>query len=139
MMNTTKIGVIEPQVRDFERRYGVTLDFSAVINACESSNALAVTDEFLKTFAPADATDKTAGNDALLSALEKAYFDFSVGGKWAFGGAYDLVVNHIRRGDIAAAKLTVQMIPIPSEVPGVSPEELATWTSKKAEILALFP
>jgi len=139
MMNATKIGVIEPQVRDFERRYGVALDFSAVLAACESADTITVSDEFLKPFAPSDATDKTAGNDALLSALEKAYFDFSTGGKWAFGGAYDLVVNHIRRGDIAAAKLTVQMIQIPAEVPGVPAEELATWTAKKAEILALFP
>jgi len=139
MMNATKIGVIQPQVRDFERRYGITLDFAAILAACESADTLTVSDDFLKTFAPADATDKTAGNDALLSALEKAYFDFSDGGKWAFGSAYDTVVNHIRRGDIAAAKLTVQMIQIPAEVPETSPEELATWTSKKAEILALFP
>ena len=138
-MNATKIGVIEPQVRDFERRYGVTLDFPAVLAACESADTLTVTDEFLKTFAPPDATDKTAENDALLSALGKAYTDFSDGGKWAFGSAYDTVVNHIRRGDIAAAKLTVQMIQIPDKVPGVPAEELATWSAKKTEILALFP
>ena len=75
----------------------------------------------------------------LIIALRNAYTDFSEGGKWAFGSAYDTVVNHIRRGDIAAAKLTVQMIAIPAEVPGVPAEELATWTAKKAEILALFP
>jgi len=75
----------------------------------------------------------------LLVALKAAYANFSDGGKWAFGSAYDTVVNHIRRGDIAAAKLTVQMIQIPAEVPETSPEELATWTAKKAEILALFP
>jgi len=71
--------------------------------------------------------------------LDSAYTNFSDGGKWAFGAAYDVVVNHIRRGDIAAAKLTVQMASIPAEVPGVSAEELATWTAKKTEILALFP
>jgi len=74
----------------------------------------------------------------LLAKLRAAYADFSDGGKWAFGNAYDTVVNHIRRGDIAAAKLTVQMIAIPAEVPGVPAEELAKWTDKKAEILALF-
>jgi len=77
--------------------------------------------------------------DALLASLKSAYTDFSDGGKWAFGSAYDTVVNHVRRGDIAAAKLTVQMIAIPAEVPGVAAEELATWTAKKTEILALFP
>lgn len=77
--------------------------------------------------------------DALLASLKSAYTDFSDGGKWAFGSAYDTVVNHVRRGDIAAAKLTVQMIQIPAEVPGVSAEELATWTEVKAKILALFP
>lgn len=75
----------------------------------------------------------------LIIALRNAYADFSDGGKWAFGSAYDTVVNHIRRGDIAAAKLTVQMIQIPDKVPGVPAEELAKWTTKKAEILALFP
>ena len=80
-----------------------------------------------------------APRNNLLKALRVAYVNFSDGGKWAFGSAYDTVVNHIRRGDIAAAKLTVQMIQIPTEVPGVSAEELATWTAKKAEILALFP
>ena len=78
--------------------------------------------------------------DALLASLKSAYTDFSDGGKWAFGSAYDTVVNHVRRGDITAAKLTVQMIKIPAEVPGVAAEELATWTAKKkTEILALFP
>jgi hypothetical protein len=81
---------------------------------------------------------KRVAND-LLAALKAAYANFSDGGKWAFGNAYDTVVNHIRRGDIAAAKLTVQMIAIPAEVPETSPEELATWTVKKTEILALFP
>ena len=76
---------------------------------------------------------------ALVKSLKAAYSNFSTGGKWAFGNAYDTVLNHIRRGDIAEAKLTVQMIQIPAEVPGTSPEELATWTTKKAEILALFP
>jgi hypothetical protein len=76
---------------------------------------------------------------ALIKSLKTAYTNFSDGGKWAFGNAYDTVVNHIRRGDIAAAKLTVQMIQIPAEVPGTSSEELATWTVKKTEILALFP
>lgn len=82
---------------------------------------------------------ETAPRNNLLKVLRAAYTNFSNGGKWAFGNAYDTVVNHIRRGDIAAAKLTVQMIAIPAEVPGTSPEELATWTEKKAEILALFP
>ena len=76
---------------------------------------------------------------ALLASLDSAYANFSDGGKWAFGSAYDTVVNHVRRGDIAAAKLTVQMIAIPAEVPGVPAEELATWSAKKTEILALFP
>ena len=76
---------------------------------------------------------------ALIKSLKAAYADFSDGGKWAFGSAYDTVVNHIRRGDSAAAKLTVQMIAIPAEVPGVSAEDLATWAAKKTEILALFP
>jgi len=80
-----------------------------------------------------------APRNNLLKALRSAYANFSDGGKWAFGSAYDTVVNHIRRGDIEAAKLTVQMIAIPAEVPRTSPEELATWTAKKAEILALFP
>ena len=80
-----------------------------------------------------------APRNNLLKALRDAYADFSDGGKWAFGAAYDTVVNHIRRGDIAAAKLTVQMIAIPAEVPGVAAEQLATWTAKKTEILALFP
>lgn len=75
----------------------------------------------------------------LAAKLQSAYTDFSDGGKWAFGNAYDTVINHIRRGDIAAAKLTVQMIAIPAEVPGVPAEELATWTAKKTEIIALFP
>jgi hypothetical protein len=75
----------------------------------------------------------------LINELGTAYSNFSDGGKWAFGNAYDTVLNHVRRGDIAAAKLTVQMIAIPAEVPGTSPEELATWTVKKTEILALFP
>jgi len=75
---------------------------------------------------------------ALIKSLKAAYTDFNDGGKAAFGNAYDTVVNHIRRGDIAAAKLTVQMIQIPAEVPGVPAEELAKWTDKKAEILALF-
>ena len=76
---------------------------------------------------------------ALLTSLKAAYDNFSDGGKWAFGSAYDTVVNHIRRGDVAAAKLTVQMITIPAEVPDTTAEQLATWTAKKAEILALFP
>ena len=76
---------------------------------------------------------------ALLASLKAAYDNFSDGGKWAFGSAYDTVVNHIRRGDIAAAKLTVQMIAIPAEVPDTTAEQLATWSAKKAEILALFP
>lgn len=80
-----------------------------------------------------------APRNNLLKALRDAYTNFSDGGKWAFGSAYDTVVNHIRRGDIAAAKLTVQMIQIPAEVPRTSPEELATWTAKQAEILELFP
>ena len=80
-----------------------------------------------------------ASAEKLLSELFAAYANFSDGGKWAFGSAYDTVVNHIRRGDIAAAKLTVQMIAIPAEVPETSPEELETWTTKKSEILALFP
>ena len=75
----------------------------------------------------------------LLANLETAYTNFNDGGKWAFGSAYDTVVNHIRRGDIAAAKLTVQMIAIPAEVPGVPADELKKWTGKKTEILALFP
>ena len=87
----------------------------------------------------ADAWDEIKANSDLLQNLESAYSEFSDGGKWAFGSAYDTVVNHVRRGDIAAAKLTVQMIAIPTEVPGVPAEELATWTDKKAEILALFP
>ncbi|CAB4172211.1 hypothetical protein UFOVP930_63 [uncultured Caudovirales phage] len=85
------------------------------------------------------AQDQVAVNEKLLTDLSAAYTDFSDGGKWAFGSAYDTVVNHIRRGDIAAAKLTVQMVQIPDEVPGVPSAELATWTAKKAEILALFP
>ena len=80
-----------------------------------------------------------APRNNLLKALRDAYTNFSDGGKWAFGSAYDTVVNHIRRGDIAAAKLTVQMITIPAEVPDTTAEQLATWTAKKAEILALFP
>ena len=75
----------------------------------------------------------------LLANLETAYTNFSDGGKWAFGSAYDIVVNHIKRGDIAAAKLTVQMIIIPAEVPDTTAEQLATWRTKKTEILALFP
>ena len=75
----------------------------------------------------------------LIIALRNAYANFSDGGKWAFGSAYDTVINHIRRGDIAAAKLTVQMIAIPAEVPDTTAEQLATWTAKKTEILALFP
>ena len=78
-------------------------------------------------------------NGELMVALRAAYTDFSDGGKAAFGTAYDTVVAHIRRGDIAAAKITVEMVQIPAEVPGVPAEELATWTAKKAEILALFP
>lgn len=80
-----------------------------------------------------------AKRTALVKSLKSAYVNFSDGGKWAFGNAYDTVVNHVRRGDIAVAKLTVQMIQIPAEVPETSPEELATWTVKKNEILALFP
>lgn len=75
----------------------------------------------------------------LAAKLQSAYADFSVGGKYAFGTAYDTVVNHVRRGDIAAALLTVQMIQIPAEVPGVPAEELAKWSAKKSEILTLFP
>ena len=71
----------------------------------------------------------------LLANLETAYTNFSDGGKWAFGSAYDTVANHVRRGDIAAAKMTAS----PAEVPGVAAEQLATWTAKKTEILALFP
>ena len=81
---------------------------------------------------------KKVASDSLV-ALKSAYANFSDGGKWAFGSAYDTVVNHIRRGDIAAAKLTVQMIAIPAEVPDTTAEQLATWSAKKAEILALFP
>ena len=76
---------------------------------------------------------------ALIKSLKSAYTDLNDGGKWAFGNAYDTAVNHIRRGDIAAAKLTVHMIDIPAEVPGTSSEELAKWTAKKTEILELFP
>lgn len=83
--------------------------------------------------------DAIKGRNALLSKLKVAYTNFSDGGKWAFGSAYDTVVNHIRRGDIAAAKLTVQMIAIPAEVPGVPAEELQKWKNKQTEILALFP
>jgi hypothetical protein len=71
--------------------------------------------------------------------LAAAYANFSIPSKAAFGGDYDDVLSHIARGDIAAAKLTVQMIQIPAEVPGVAAEELATWAAKKTEILALFP
>lgn len=74
-----------------------------------------------------------------MTSLRAAYADFSEGGKAAFGGAYDDVVGHIRRGDIGAAKLTVQMVQIPEEVPGVPADELAKWAEKKSEILALFP
>ena len=83
--------------------------------------------------------DKAERCKSLVASLKAAYSDFSDGGKWAFGNAYDTVVNHIRRGDIAAAKLTVQMIIIPAEVPDTTAEQLATWTAKKTEILALFP
>jgi len=75
---------------------------------------------------------------ALIKSLKAAYTDFSIGGKAAFGGTYDTVVNHVRRGDIAAAKLTVQMVQIPDEVPGVTADELLTWEAKKLKILALL-
>ena len=76
---------------------------------------------------------------SLISVLQAAYTDFSIGGKAAFGGTYDAVVAHIVRGDIAAAKLTVQMVQIPDEVPGVTADELVTWEAKKLKILALLP
>lgn len=75
----------------------------------------------------------------LIKSLKAAYDNFSDGGKAAFGVTYDAVVAHVRRGDIAAAKIAVQMVVIPDEVPGTTAEQLATWTAKKAEILALFP
>jgi hypothetical protein len=78
-------------------------------------------------------------NGELMAALRDAYTNFSDGGKAAFGTAYDTVISHIRRGDIAAAKITVQMVSIPDEVPGVPAEELAKWAAKKTEILTLFP
>lgn len=71
--------------------------------------------------------------------LTTAYTNFSAGGKAAFGTAYDTVINHVKRGDIDAAKLAIQMVAIPDEVPGVPAAELATWVAKKAEIIALFP
>lgn len=80
---------------------------------------------------------KDRGN--LLTELESAYTNFSTGGKWAFGNAYDTVVNHVLRDDIAAAKLTVQTIVIPAEVPGVPADELEKWKLKRLEILGLFP
>lgn len=82
---------------------------------------------------------QAAPRNNLLRALRNAYTNFSPGGKLAFGGAYDLVVGHIRRGDIEIAKGIVSRIQIPTEVPGVPADELATWAAKKAEILALFP
>lgn len=81
---------------------------------------------------------KVAGK-TLLASLKSAYDNFSDGGKAAFGVTYDAVVAHVRRGDIAAAKIAVQMVVIPAEVPGVAAKELATWSAKKTEILALFP
>ena len=75
----------------------------------------------------------------LLANLETAYTNFSDGGKAAFGTTYNAVVFHVRRGDIAAAKIAVHMVQIPAEVPGVAAKELATWSAKKTEILALFP
>ena len=75
----------------------------------------------------------------LETALMLAYNGFSDAGKAVFGPVYDSVTSHLLRGDIAAAKLTVQMIAIPAEVPDTTAEQLATWTAKKTEILALFP
>jgi hypothetical protein len=71
--------------------------------------------------------------------LKTAYSNFSDGGKAAFGGIYDAVVSHISRGDVGAAKIAVQMVDLPEQVPGVPAAELATWVAIKAEILSLFP
>lgn len=75
----------------------------------------------------------------LETAVNQAYVNFSDSGKAAFGTAYEAIMNHIRRGDIGAAKLAVAMVSIPDEVLGVPADELATWAAIKDEILKLFP
>jgi len=75
----------------------------------------------------------------LIPALESVFAGFSEIGKACFATAYISVLWLVKEGHSASAKLAVQMIAIPSEVPGVPAEELATWPAKKAEILALFP
>lgn len=75
----------------------------------------------------------------LIVSLRTTYNNFSASGKAVFRSAYDAVVAHVRNGDIESAKLAIQMVVIPSEVPGVSAAELATLPQKKDDLLSLFP
>lgn len=71
--------------------------------------------------------------------IKAAFADFSITGRALFGGIYDDVISHIARGEIAEAKLVIQMVAIPAEVNGVPAEEIATWSIKINEIIAIFP
>lgn len=84
-------------------------------------------------------SSRLAAAAALIPLVGDKYEAFSDSGKAAFGGAYDAVISHLKRGDVAAAKLAIYLVQIPASLPGVTAEELATWAAKKDEILALFP
>ena len=122
------------------RSNGSIPDYAALVAAWRDDRPVPSEAEIVVAVSEIDAENAVAAAVFNLAEnLKAAYAEFSNGGKLAFGAAYDLVMSHIGRGDVAVAKAVVERIEIPAEVPGVPAEELATCSAKKTEILALFP
>ena len=123
MMNDTKKGVIEPQVRDFERRYQVTLDLDAVLAACEDSACLACDDAFLKTFAPPGAADKSPEAAQSVADIETIFREeFSPIAGAVMAPAFAGLISLLERGMFARARILVSGITEPP--PGITAERM---------------
>ena len=48
------------------------------------------------------------------------------------------MIAHINRNDTTAAKLTIQMVNIPTSVVGLTEEQLTYWENDKLNILEIF-
>ena len=77
-------------------------------------------------------------NLKLLNDLYNVYTNFSDIGKAVFGQTYNTVIAHINRNDTNAAKLTIQMVNIPTSVVGLTEEQLTYWENDKLNILEIF-
>ena len=75
----------------------------------------------------------------LIKSLKEAYAGFSKEGVALFGIVFDNVVARIREGNTLAAKIIIEQIEIPTDVPGVAKSKLSKWPEQKEEILKLFP